>query len=128
MIELAQSYMQFSDKEDVGIIHGIQTISNSNGEILFDHKDYRYSRSIPLGVAKLITKILSTVAYAPTYFREMIVVPKCPTCASKTGTTNMKVKGVNAARDAWIVTYNPNILLTIRAGNTNASPMGRQAY
>lgn len=58
----------------------------------------------------------------------MITVPKCRNCASKTGTTNMKVNGKNAARDAWIVTFSPKTLITIRAGNSDASAMKKEAY
>gem|GEM_PF-5178504 len=72
--------------------------------------------------------MLSTAAYANSAFQKVINVPHCPNCASKTGTTNMKSKGKNVARDAWIVTYSPEILLTMRAGNADASALGANAY
>lgn len=127
MLQLAQSYMELSDQADVPMVHGIQSITRPNGEVVFDHQ-LRYQRTIPLGVAKLITHIISTVSYAPAFFREMVSVPGCPTCASKTGTTNMKYKWKNVARDAWLVTYNPRTLITIRAGKADASPLGAKAY
>lgn len=128
MLELAQSYMEFADTENVGIVHGIQTIRTQLGDIIFDHEAYSYKRTIPLWVARLISYILSTAEFAPWYFRAMITVPKCRNCASKTGTTNMKVNGKNAARDAWIVTFSPKALITIRAGNSDASAMKKEAY
>lgn len=128
MLELAQSYMEFSDSENVGIVHGIAKIENHVWQIIFDHNDYSYKRTIPLGVSKLITHMLSTAAYANSAFQKVINVPHCPNCASKTGTTNMKSKGKNVARDAWIVTYSPEILLTMRAGNADASALGANAY
>lgn len=40
----------------------------------------------------------------------------------------MKVNGKNVARDGWLVTYNPDIMVIAWAGNTNASPLARSAY
>jgi hypothetical protein len=58
-----------------------------------------YGRQIPLGVARLITYVLSTASFAPKYFSDLIRVSGCPSCASKTGTTNAKKNGKNIARD-----------------------------
>jgi membrane carboxypeptidase/penicillin-binding protein PbpC len=38
MLELAQSYMEFADTENVGIIHGIQTIRTQLGDTIFEHE------------------------------------------------------------------------------------------
>jgi len=48
MLELAQSYMEFADTENVGIVHGIQTIHTQLGDIIFNHEAYSYKRTIPL--------------------------------------------------------------------------------
>lgn len=40
----------------------------------------------------------------------------------------MKVNGKNVARDGWLVTYNPDIMVIAWAGNTNASPLAKSAY
>ena len=78
-----------------------------------------YSRKIPLGVARLITYMLGNAAFAPRYFKDLVNVPGCTACASKTGTTNAKKNGKNVARDGWLVTYNPDIVMTMWAGNTD---------
>lgn len=78
-----------------------------------------YGRKIPLGVARLITYVLGNATFAPNYFEELIRVPGCGSCSSKTGTTNAKKNGKNVARDGWLVTYNPDIMMTIWAGNTD---------
>lgn len=128
MIDLAQWYSHLSDQEHVGIIHGISKIIDSQGMIVYEHADKAYERKIPLGVARLITYITQTASFAPAYFRDTVNVPWCPSCASKTWTTNTKVKGKNVARDWWLVTYNPDIMVIARAGNTDASPLAKSAY
>lgn len=40
----------------------------------------------------------------------------------------MKVNGRNVARDGWLVTYNPDVMMIARAGNTDASPLASKAY
>lgn len=128
MIDLAQWYTHLSDTEDVGMIHGITKIIDSKWFIVFDHGEFMYSRKIPLWVARLITYTLETAAFAPGYFRELIEVPWCQACASKTGTTNAKKNWRNVARDGWLVTYNPDVMLTIWAGNTDGGVLWSNAY
>lgn len=128
MIDLAQWYTHLSDTPDAGMIHGVSRIQDQYGFTIFEHGDFLYARKIPLGVSRLITYILQTPLFAPRYFRSTTEVPSCPSCASKTGTTNIKVNGRNVPRDGWLVTYNPDVVVTMRAGNTDASPLSPQAY
>ena len=128
MIDLAQWYTHLSDTEDVGMVHGIAKIVDSKWFVVFDHGDFTYSRKIPLGVARLITYVLWNATFAPNYFGELIRVPWCSSCSSKTGTTNAKKNGKNVARDGWLVTYNPDIMMTIWAGNTDGWVLWSNAY
>ena len=129
MLELAQSYMEFGDSKKVPIIHGINRIKNKAWLTIYDHTILSYRRIIPLGVAKLITHILGTPEYAPTTFQKMVNVPQCPNCSSKTGTSNAKnPNGTNVARDARLITFDPNILVTIWAGNANGRVLWSKAY
>ncbi len=128
MLDLAQWYTHLSDTEYVGIVHGISKIVDHQGMVVYDHGDKSYERKIPLWVARLITYITETAEFAPAYFRDTVNTPWCSSCASKTGTTNMKVNGKNVARDGWLVTYNPDIMVIAWAGNTNASPLAKSAY
>jgi penicillin-binding protein 1A len=128
MIDLAQGYTHLSDTNDVSMIHGISKIIDSKWFTIFDHGDFMYWRKIPLWVARLITYMLETPAFAPSYFQDLIRVPWCTSCASKTGTTNAKKNGKNIARDGWLVTYNPDVIITMRAGNTNGWVLWSNAY
>lgn len=128
MIDLAQWYTHFSDQEDVGMIHGISKIIDRQWFAIYNHGNFSYPRKIPLWVSRLITYILSTPAFAPNYFRDTIKVDRCTSCASKTWTTNMKKNGKNIARDGWLVTYNPDVVLTLRAGNTDWAGLWSNAY
>ena len=128
MLDLAQWYTHLSDTDDVAMIHWINKIIDSKGFVLFDHADFMYGRKIPLWVARLITYILSNVDFVPSYFRETILTPWCPSCASKTWTTNIKKNWKNVARDGWLVTYNPEIVMTIWAGNTDGWALAKNAY
>jgi penicillin-binding protein 1C len=128
MIDLAQWYTHLSDTDDIGMIHGISKIIDAKGFTVFDHGDFMYGRKIPLWVARLITYVLETPAFAPSYFQDLVNVPWCNACASKTGTTNAKKNGKNVARDGWLVTYNPDVMMTIWAGNTNGWVLWNNAY
>jgi penicillin-binding protein 1C len=128
MIDLAQWYTHLSDTEDVGMVHGIAKIVDSKWFVVFDHGDFMYSRKIPLWVTRLITYVLWNATFAPNYFGELIRVPWCSSCSSKTGTTNAKKNGKNVARDGWLVTYNPDIMMTIWAGNTDWWVLWSNAY
>lgn len=128
MLDLAQWYTHLSDTEDVGMVHGITKIVDPKWFVVFDHGDFMYGRKIPLWVARLITYILGNESFAPNYFQELVRVPWCSSCASKTGTTNAKKNGKNVARDGWLVTYNPDIMMTIWAGNTNGGVLWSNAY
>ncbi len=128
MIDLAQWYTQLNDQEDVPMVHGITKITDAQWFTVFNHGDFRYARKIPLWVARLITYILSTATFAPSYFQDLVNVPWCHACASKTGTTNAKKNAKNVARDGRLVTYNPDVMLTIRAGNTDGAVLWDNAY
>ncbi len=128
MIDLAQWYTHLSDGEDAGMIHGIAKIEDYHGFTIFEHGEFSYVRQIPLWVARLITYILETPLFAPGYFRSTTQVPSCPSCASKTGTTNMRHQWRSVPRDGRLVTYNPDVIVTMRAGNTDASPLNPKAY
>ncbi len=128
MIDLAQWYTHLSDTEDVGMVHGINKIVDSKWFVVFDHGDFSYARKIPLWVARLITYVLETAAFAPSYFQDLVNVPWCGSCASKTGTTNAKKNWKNVARDGRLVTYNPDVMLTIWAGNADGWVLWNNAY
>lgn len=128
MLDLTQGFLQMTDQPDVPLLHGITKIVDKKWFVVYEAGMLNQSRTIPLGVAKIITNILSSTKYAPSYFHDMIHMNLCDSCASKTGTTNMKVKKKNVARDGLLLTYNPDILLLMRAGNTNAQWLAANAY
>lgn len=128
MLDLAQGYIHLSDHDEAGKVHGISSILDQHGFSIYEQQQEHQERKIPLGVARLITYILQTPHFAPKYFRDTVYTPQCPACASKTGTTNMKINGKNAPRDGWLVTYNPDLLVIAWAGNTDASPLHPKAY
>lgn len=128
MLDLAQGFSHLNDQNHIGIIHGISSIADHQWFVLYNHAKQFYERKIPLGVARLITYITQTPDFSPAYFRNTVKVPGCNSCASKTGTTNVKRKGGNLPRDGRLVTYNPDIMVVSRAGNTNASPLAPKAY
>ncbi len=128
MIDLMQWFLQLSDMQQVAQIHSIDTIVDRYGMTIYDAQDIKRTRIIPLGVARLVTYMLQTAEFWPSYFRDTIRVPACPVCASKTGTSSMKVGKRDTVRDAWLMTYGPDVSVLLRAWNTNGSPLTSDAY
>ena len=146
LIDLANAYSTIANYGKRPDIHPVLRITNYQGKVLADNScTTGYPKTSPFSnatatqsgnqdticdqdqvvdprVAFILTDILKdNAARAPAFgYNSMLVVPRHPEVAVKTGTSN-------DLRDNLTVGYNQNYLVAVWVGNNDNSPMSRVA-
>ncbi len=116
LLDMTSAYGVFANSGIKENYNGILKIEDSNGNIL---EEYRSTAKevLPKNTALTISDILSdNKARTPTFGGNSVLVVPGHDVAVKTGTTNSN-------KDAWIVGYNPNLVVGVWAGNNDNKPM-----
>ena len=97
--------------------------------IIYKKQIQKLPQIIPSGVAYLIWKILSDKTNFPPSWRPTYTRGKWIIFATKSWTTNVKLKNwKKLPRDWWFVAYTPSKVMVFWAWNTKWEPMKRNAY
>ena len=145
MLQLNQAYMHLSQNWPIPLINPILEIKDKHGTTIYkkpppykpnptqktspmEGGNQRGVKLIPNGASRLIRRILTNKIHAPAGRASRLTMPLIEHYAIKTGTSNMRLGTKRVPRDGRIVFYNGSRVLTIRGGNTDASPMGDKWY
>ncbi len=127
MLELADAYTQLSRQGERVITNPILEIRSSDGSILYEKEVVTEESVITPGAASLIREILSNTANMPSNWVNMFSVRGLK-LAAKSGTSDVKTPNGARPRDGWLATYTPSRVAIFWVGNTDGSPMNRNAF
>lgn len=127
MIEMTNAYMHLSAMGKPAEINPIMEIRSSDGTLLGRKQVKTQDQVIPAWVAYLIWNILSDKSNFP-WDRQSTFTYPWITFATKSGTTNVKKWKEKLPRDGWFVAYTPDHVMMFRWGNTDGSPLRKDAY
>lgn len=97
----------------------ILTVTDSDGNVLEDHRQPSGQRVLTEEVAYMLSNILSDDnARAPAFGKNSLLAIPQHTVAVKTGTSDEK-------RDNWTFGYTPNYVVGVWVGNNDNSPMNQ---
>ena len=116
-IDLANAYATFANGGKKHEIKSILKIQNSKGEILEELKEDKIqsTQAVDPQIAYLINNILSDDSVKLGDYEKI----NGHTVATKTGTSNRKLKGNKyLPHDLWIIGYTPDLSVAIWTGNT----------
>jgi penicillin-binding protein 1C len=137
MLELSQAYSHLASTGDsIPLINPILEIKNHEGEILYsrwEEENTGMKKTLPNAVSWLIWDILSEQKNAPSWWYNMLSVKGLQHYAIKTWTSDKKVfnnqwKKEIRPKDGRLVMYSPQMIITIRAWNTDGSAMRDKAF
>lgn len=129
MINWARAFSHLSALWKPAKLNPILEIRWADGTIIYKKKIEYEKQIIPSGVAYLIWSILSTKTNFPPSWRSLYTYWKWILFATKSWTTNIKLKnGKSLPRDWWFVAYTPSKVMVFWAWNTKWEPMKRNAY
>jgi len=121
-LDLTSAYGVFATEGIKYEKKAILEIKDSRGNIIFDQKKSvdNGQVALPSQTARLISDVLTdNTARTPAFGANSYLNISSQDVASKTGTTN-------DYRDAWIIGYTPNLVVTAWAGNNDNSSMVKQ--
>jgi len=121
-LDLTSAYGVFATEGIKYKQKAILEIRDFQGKVIYDQKmdEDRGQEVLPPQTARLISDVLAdNTARTPAFGANSFLNIQGQDMASKTGTTN-------DYRDAWIIGYTPNIVVTAWAGNNDNSSMVKQ--
>ncbi len=119
MFEHVQGYQVFANQGHLMPLLAITRVEDAQGNVLYEQRPGQQDgQSDPLSASEafLITDVLK-------HYQEQWGLGFNRQMASKSGTTGGAETGVH--RDAWMMAYNPDIVVGTWAGNTEASGPGQ---
>lgn len=118
LLDMVSAYGVFANTGKKVPLVSITRITDSKGEVLFEHQPTQGEQVVRAEHAFLISDILSdNVARSPGFGTESVLKLPFP-AAVKTGTTN-------DFRDNWTIGYTPNLVVGVWVGNPDNSPMAK---
>ena len=116
LLDMTSAYGVFANDGKRNPYTGILKIEDLNGKMVEEFKPNE-RQVLPKNTALIISDILSDEqARIPTFGAQSSLFIPGRDVAVKTGTTNNN-------RDAWIIGYNPSVVLGVWAGNNDNKPM-----
>ena len=112
LLELTAAYDVLANNGNGVLVHGIRSIENTDGKILFMREGQGPGKVIDSDLVKNMTKMMELTIQSGTGKNAKISRP----AAGKTGTSQ-------SLRDAWFVGFTSDIVVGVWFGNDNDSPM-----
>jgi penicillin-binding protein 1A len=127
MLELATAYSHLSAQGEPAEIDPILEVRARDWSLLYEKEVKKQERVIPAWVAYLLRDILSTPGNMPSAWVGMFSVRGIK-LAIKSGTSNMQTDKWSRPRDGVLVAYTPSKVAIFWAGNTDATPLNKNAF
>ena len=112
LLELTSAYNVLANNGDGVFAHGIRSIENTDGEVLFLRKIQGPGKILEPNIVSKMTRMMERTIENGTGKKAKLNRP----AAGKTGTSQ-------SLRDAWFVGFTSNIVVGVWFGNDNDSPM-----
>jgi membrane carboxypeptidase/penicillin-binding protein PbpC len=128
MFDLSTAYMHLSAMGKPAKVNPILEIRWPDNSLLYKKEIITQEQIIPRWVAYLIRKILVDTANYPAEWIPMFTAPWKIIFATKSWTTNIVKWEEKLPRDGWLASYTPSKVLILRAWNTDAKPLHKDAY
>ena len=112
LLELTSAYNVLANNGDGVFAHGIRSIENTDGEVLFLRKIQGPGKILDPSIVSKMTRMMERTIENGTGRKAKLSRP----AAGKTGTSQ-------SLRDAWFVGFTSNIVVGVWFGNDNDSPM-----
>ncbi len=112
LLELTSAYNVLANNGDGVFPHGIRSIEDTDGEVLFLRKIQGPGKILEPGIVSKMTRMMERTIENGTGKKAKLNRP----AAGKTGTSQ-------SLRDAWFVGFTSNIVVGVWFGNDNDSPM-----
>ncbi len=112
LLELTAAYDVLANNGNGVFVHGIRSIENTSGKVLFMRKGQGPGKILDGDVVETMTKMMELTIQSGTGKNARISRP----AAGKTGTSQ-------SLRDAWFVGFTSDIVVGVWFGNDNDSPM-----
>jgi len=112
LLELTSAYNVLANNGDGVFAHGIRSIENTDGEVLFLRKIQGPGKILEPNIVSKMTRMMELTIENGTGRKAKLNRP----AAGKTGTSQ-------SLRDAWFVGFTSNIVVGVWFGNDNDSPM-----
>lgn len=126
-LELANAYAHLTANTEPAEINPILEIRARDWSLLYEKEVKKQEKVIPSGVGYLLWDILSSPENMPSTWVGMFSV-RWLKLGIKSGTSNVQTDRGNRPRDGWLVAYTPSKVAVFWAGNTDASPLNRNAF
>lgn len=116
LLDMTSSYGVFANEGKRVEPTAILKITDSTGKVLFNYTPTE-SQILDVDAARRVNSVLSDNAARSSLFgaNSLLNIPGRP-AAVKTGTTNNN-------KDAWMIGYNPNVVIGVWSGNNDNTPM-----
>jgi len=112
LLELTAAYDVLANNGNGVFVHGIRSIENTSGKVLFMRKGQGPGKVLDSDIVKTMTRMMELTIQSGTGRNAKINRP----AAGKTGTSQ-------SLRDAWFVGFTSDIVVGVWFGNDNDSPM-----
>lgn len=112
LLELTSAYNVLANNGEGVFAHGIRSIENTDGEVLFLRKIQGPGKILEPSIVSKMTRMMERTIENGTGRKARLNRP----AAGKTGTSQ-------SLRDAWFVGFTSNIVVGVWFGNDNDSPM-----
>ncbi len=125
-IDLAAGYSVFANDGIRQPFYAISKVTDSKGNILFEHKPSTGDRVLDPRVAYMVNQILGDNSARPETWNTTLSIPG-KIVAVKTGTSNKKIGEANLPNNAWVAGYTPDVVTVVWGGNSDGSAMKERA-